>query len=385
MRFRTFAWAAALLGPGSVIASGGVLESRIDSVFAPLGKPATPGVAVLVRQGGRTVFEQGYGVRELRTKEKIDGRTDFRLASCTKQFTAIAIMLLVQDGKLRYDETLGELFPDFPEYGRKITLRQLLTHTAGLPDYEDLMAAAEKGGTPAWSPAHQIRDGEVLQLVERAKAGKFPAGTKWAYSNSAYVVLGLIVAKVSGEPFGRFLRDRIFAPLGMNATLIYEKGVNTVPRRAFGYTLEGGMFVETDQSATSATQGDGGVYSNLDDLAKWDDALQRNLLVSSAQMRVALTPVRLLGGAQPRWPAEPGDDNLAPGKPVFYGFGWFLDPFEGRERMWHFGSTAGFRTVIERFPQDGLSVVVLCNRTDLNPGVLALRTAQIVLDARQGR
>ncbi len=384
MKLRTLAWATALLMLCSAIARGEALASHIKVVFARLATQRTPGVAVLVRQGGRTVFEQGYGVRELRTNAKIDGRTDFRLASCTKQFTAMAIMLLVHDGKLRYDETLGELFPDFPEYGRKITVRQLLTHTAGLPDYEELMAA-EKNGAPAWSPSHQIQDSEVLQLLERAKAAKFAAGTQWAYSNSAYVVLGLIVTRVSGEPFGRFLHNRIFAPLGMNATLIYEKGVNTVPRRAYGYTLEGGRFVETDQSATSATQGDGGLYSNLDDLAKWDEALDRNSLLNTARMRAGLTPVRLSGGGQPHWPSAPGDDNLAPGKPVSYGFGWFLDPFEGHERMWHFGSTIGFRTAIERFPKEGLTVVVLCNRTDLDPGALALRSAQIVLDAHQGR
>ncbi len=384
MRFSTFGWAAVLAVSFSVGVCGQTTASRVDGVFAPLAGARTPGVAVLIRERGSTVFEHGYGVGDLRSGAKIDARTDFRLASCTKQFTAMATMLLVRDGKLRYDETLVELFPDFPEYGRKITIRQLLTHTSGLPDYEDLMDVAEKNGAPAWSPLRQIQDAEVLALLERAKAGKFAPGTQWAYSNSGYVVLGLIVAKASGESLGRFLRDRIFAPLGMSGSLVYEKGVNTVPRRAFGYSPEGGKFVETDQSATSATQGDGGLYSNLDDLAKWDEALQRNTLLSVAQMRAALTPVRLSGGAQPRWPIEPGDDNLAPGKLVCYGFGWFLDPYDGYERMWHFGSTAGFRTAIERFPDHGLTVVVLCNRTDLDPGALALRGAQIVLNAHRG-
>jgi CubicO group peptidase (beta-lactamase class C family) len=165
-------------------------------------------------------------------------------------------MLLVDDGKLRYDETLKEIFPDFPDYGRAITVRHLLTHTGGLPDYEDLM----EGGP--WTEARQIQDDEVLTLLKRQPKAKFTAGTSWAYSNSGYVVLGLIVAKVSGVPFDEFLARRIFAPLHMDRTLVYRKGKNEVTNRAFGHTKEAGSFVETDQSSTSATLGDGGIYSS---------------------------------------------------------------------------------------------------------------------------
>ncbi len=135
----------------------------------------------------------------------------------------------------------------------------------------------------------------------------------------------------------------------MTDTLVYVSGKNTVPNRAYGYTKKGDKFTETDQSATSATLGDGGVYSNLTDLAKWDEALQDHTLLSEQDMKAALTPVKLADGADPRWPSEPGDDNLAPGKPVSYGFGWFLDPYEGHMRMWHSGSSIGFRTIIDRF------------------------------------
>ena len=173
--------------------------SRLDSIFAGLADRQSPGVAVLVRKDDRTIVERGYGVRDLRTRAPIDARTDFRLASFTKQFTAMAVMLLVHDGKLRYDETLTRIFPDFPVYGRPITVRHLLTHTAGLPDYEELM-----GGGP-WSEDRQIQDAEVLGLLT-ADGPEFAAGRGWAYSNSGYVVLGLIVAKVSGIPFGEFLR-----------------------------------------------------------------------------------------------------------------------------------------------------------------------------------
>ncbi len=322
--------------------------SRVDAIFVPLVSADSPGVAVLVRKGGKTVLRRGYGVRDLRTRAPIDASTDFRLASFTKQFTAMAVMLLVHDGRLQYDERLTDIFPDFPEYGRAIAVRHLLTHTSGLPDYEDLMEAGR------WTEDRQIQDAEVLALLKRA-APKFAAGTNWAYSNSGYVMLGLIVAKVSGVPFGEFLRRRIFEPLRMNRTLVYCKGRGAIPDRAFGHTKEKRGFVETDQSATSATQGDGGIYSNLEDLARWDQALEEHALLSEAEMKPALTPVH--GAA--------------------YGFGWFLDPYDGRARMWHSGSTQGFSTVIERFTAEKLTIVVLCNRTDLDASKLALQVAEI--------
>jgi CubicO group peptidase (beta-lactamase class C family) len=357
-------------------APGLTTEKQLDAIFSGVTSPDAPGLAVLIRMNGQTVFERGYGMRDLRSKVKIDTHTNFRLASFTKQFTAMAIMLLVHDGKLRYDETLVELFPDFPAYGKPITVRNLVNHTSGLPDYEDLMEAAEKANGSRWSPEKQIQDAEVLELLKKEKAGKFGPGTSWSYSNSGYVVLGLIVAKVSGKPYGTFLQERIFAPLKMNHTIVYQKGKDEVVNRAFGHSREGNALKETDQSSTSATLGDGGIYSNLEDLAKWDDALRHHILLSEKEFRPALTPVKLNDGSEPHWPLEPNDDNLHPGKPVSYGFGWFLDPYQGHQRMWHTGSTMGFRTVIERFTEAGnLTVIILSNRTDLDPEKLALQAA----------
>jgi CubicO group peptidase (beta-lactamase class C family) len=357
-------------------------DAETASILDRLVRADEPGLAVLVRQGGKTVFERGCGVRDLRSRERIDPDTSFRLASVTKQFTAMAVMLLVRDGKLRYGDALTDFLPAFPAYGRGITIRHLLTHTSGLPDYEELMAAAEKGRAPIWTADRQIHDDEVLALLRSEKTGRFAPGTSWAYSNSGYVVLGLVVARVSGKPFGDFLHQRIFKPLAMDHTLAYEKGRNEVERRAFGHAKDGAGFREADQSPTSATLGDGGVYSNLEDLAKWDEALRVSELLSPGAMRPALTPVRLLDGSEPRWPSEAGGDNLDPGRPVSYGFGWFLDPWHGRPRMWHQGSTAGFRTAIERFPDDGLTVVVLGNREDLDPRALALEVAGLYIPSR---
>ena len=336
---------------------------RVEEVFAGMASDRTPGAAVLVLEDGRVAFERGIGVADLRTMRPIDERTNFRLASVTKQFTVAAVCLLVRGGGLRYDDPLTSVFPEFPAYGRDITIRHLLQHTSGLPDYENLMAPADPS-VPVEEA--QITDAGVLALLERQTAGKFPPGTRWEYSNSGYVVLGLVVGKVSGLPFGRFLRDRIFAPLKMNGTVAYERGTNEVPMRAYGHSFESGKWRETDQSPTSATLGDGGVYSSLRDMARWDAALREHSLLNAAEWELAVTPA--VAPASP--PAEPD------GTPAAYGFGWFLNPWKGHARAWHYGETVGFRTAIERFVEDRVTVVVLCNRGDADAADLALKAAE---------
>jgi CubicO group peptidase (beta-lactamase class C family) len=341
---------------------------QIDAIFSAVTSPGAPGVAVLVRKNGRTVFERGYGLRDLRSRPAIDARTDFRLASCTKQFTAMAILLLVHEGKLRLSDRLTDVFPDFPAYGKTITIRNLLNHTSGLAAFENLLDREYAG--KSWEEIPQIHDAGVLRRMEHQTKTKFPPGTAWVYSNSGYCVLAMVVEKVSGLPFAEFLRRRIFAPLGMRNTLAYVYGKNPVPSRAYGYTNDAGVWLETDQSPTSATLGDGGIYSNVEDLAKWDEALRDHTLLSAAEMQPAVTPARLPLDAA-HWPKGPD------GAPVAYGFGWFLNPYRGHERMWHYGSSIGFHTAIERFPKDDLTVVVLANRTDLDPAALALKVADL--------
>jgi CubicO group peptidase (beta-lactamase class C family) len=340
---------------------------KIDAILrsAGLGSSDIPGAAVLVVKNGEIVFERGYGVTDLRSLRRIDARINFRLASNTKQFTAMAIMLLVHDGKLRYDESLTDIFPDFPAYGRAITVRMLLNHTSGLQDYEDLMPPVD-----AKLPIEQvqIQDKGVLDLLKHQNSTKFPPGTKWEYSNSGYVLLGTIVQQISGQVFPEFLRKRIFAPLQMTNTVAYVRGYNDVANRAFGHTLDNGIWEQTDQSPTSATLGDGGIYSSLEDLAKWDRALRDNALLSRGEMQAAITPINV--------PGVVGPD----GAPAEYGFGWFLNPYQGHARMWHYGETMGFRSAIQRFTNDGFTIILLCNRTDLNPSVLALQIADLYLN-----
>jgi len=356
------------------------LRKYFQSFFPGDSAKTSPGFAGLVKKDGKIVSENGNGVRDLRSKIKIDTQTNFRLASFTKQFTAMAIMLLVHDGKLRYEESLTEIFPEFPPYGKALTVHNLLNHTGGLPDYEDLMDAAEKTKGQIWSAEKQIHDAEVLQLLEKESHGKFAPGTKWEYSNSGYVVLGLIVAKTSGKPFGEFLHDRIFAPLKMNHTLVFEKGKNEVVNRAYGHSRKENGFVETDQSSTSATQGDGGIYSNLEDLSKWDDALRDQTLLSEREFLPAITPAQLPPGAGAKL-AEDVPDSLR-GHATAYGFGWFLNLQDSHPLMWHYGDTMGFKSAILRYTRDNVTVIVLSNRTDLDPGALALKASQIVLPAQ---
>jgi CubicO group peptidase (beta-lactamase class C family) len=378
--------ASAQISSGQVssgqVSSAQVSSGQIDAVFASLKSTTAPGAAVLVVRNGRVEFRDGYGVTDLRTLHPIDAKTNFRLASFTKQFTATCIMLLVHDGKLHYDDHLTDFFPEFPAYGKSITVRNLLNHTSGLKDYEDLWMKQYPNTPPEKVP--QILDAGVLKLLEQQSSGEFAPGTKWEYSNSGYAMLAMIVEKVSGQSFGQFLHDRIFAPLKMDNTLAYEKGKNEVPNRAYGHTKKDGAnqndkasWLQTDQSPTSAVLGDGGIYSSLDDLAKWDRALRDHTLLSAAEMQPALTPVQPTGG-----PSKSDE-----GQAVSYGFGWFLDPYQNHQnqahkRMSHDGETIGFRTTIQRFPDDDLTIIVLANRTDINPEELALKVADLYFAAK---
>jgi len=364
-------WVLARATLTNCMAENAVLTEQIDHIFAGFKSTREPGAAVLVVRDGAVIFERGYGVSDLRSLHKVDARTNFRLASCTKQFTAMAVMLLVHDGKLHYEDSLTDVFHDFPEYGKSITIRNLLNHTSGLLDYEDLMVKPAVGTPPERIP--QIKDAGVLSLLKQQKTTKFPPGTHWDYSNSGYAVLAMVVEKVSGQSFGDFLHDRMFVRLDMKQTVAYEKGKNPVSNRAFGHTHEGGAWHEQDQSPTSAVLGDGGIYSSLDDLAKWDRALAHHTVLTEAEMKPAITPVNMADGSV----QEPD------GTPAAYGFGWFLNPHRKHPRMWHYGETVGFRTTIQRFVNDNLTIIVLCNRDDVVPANLALKVADLFLNPHQ--
>jgi CubicO group peptidase (beta-lactamase class C family) len=344
-----------------------VPATAIDSLLSKFVSSHEPGCAVLVIKDGLPVSRKGYGITDLRTLRKIGPETNFRLASLTKQFTAMAVMLLVHDGKLHYEDSLTDVFPDFPAYGKAITIRQLLNHTSGLIDYEDIMAKQYAGISDERIP--QIKDAGVLALLKRETGTKSTPGSHWAYSNSGYVVLATVVEKRSGMKFGDFLRQRIFMPLGMTGTLAYEKDRNEVAHRAYGHTKTADGWRETDQSSTSATLGDGGVYTSLNDLEKWDRALTAHTLLTAKEMEPALTAAAATNGA----PLQQSGGSLAP----LYGFGWFLNPYRGHRRYAHYGETVGFRNAIQRFPDDHLTVIVLSNRAEVDAPALAESVADL--------
>ncbi len=363
------------LGPAARAQTSARLAAQFNAIFSPaVSARRQPGLAVLIRHDGRTLFKRAYGMRDLRCDLPNTPATNFRLASCTKQFTAMAIMLLAHDGKLRYDEPLTEIFPRFPAYGRTITIRNLLDHTSGLQSYGAWMSKKYAGKD--WEDIPQITDARILALEERQTGTLFPSGTRWQYSNGGFCLLAMIVAKVSGMPFPEFLRRRVFAPLGMRHSAAHVSGRDRVFQRAYGYTLDHGVWLETDQDPTSATLGDGGVYSSLDDLAKWDHALRRHTLLSAAAYRPAITPQAAIPAAAAAASDVPpvGSD----GGRLAYGFGWFLDAYRGHRRMWHYGSTIGFNSLIARYPGRKLTIIMLANRTDLSLPALANRAADLV-------
>ncbi len=307
-----------------------------------------PGAAVLVLKDGAALVQRTYGMADLERKVPVSGATDFRLASMTKQFTAAAILLLVQDGRVSLDDPIGKWLP-LPPKSAAATVRQLLTHTGGLIDYEDLIPA----GT-----TRQLHDADVLQLLTPEDRTYFAPGTSYRYSDTGYSLLSLIVAKASGEGFAAFLRERIFLPLGMQDTVAYEEGVSTVRARAFGYSFEHGAWQRTDQSLTSAVLGDGGVYSSIADLARWDAALYGTGPLNAASLKLAFMPQTAT------------DDPM-----VRYGFGWRITGTS----VWHSGETLGFRNVIVRWPARHFTVIVLTNRNDPEPYTLALAIARTCL------
>lgn len=323
------------------------LGDEIDSLTR-LYQGDVPGASVSVIRDGRVVFGRAYGLADLESHTLATPATNYRLASMTKQFTAAAILLLAEDGCLSLDDAIRKWLPTLL-YAAAITIRHLLTHTSGLIDYEDVIP----DGT-----SHQLHDADVLHLLETQNRTYFVPGTSFRYSDSGYALLALIIGKASRQDFGLFLRERIFGPLGMQNTLAYEEGISTIANRAFGYSVAQQSWTRTDQSLTSAVLGDGGIYSSIDDLAKWDAALYDSRLLRAESLRLAFTPATRT--EDPR---------------VQYALGWRITG----DAVWHSGETLGFRNVIVRYPRQHFTVIVLTNRSDPEPYSIALAIGKLFL------
>ncbi len=320
-------------------------DTRIEALLLEYEGDDRPGACLLARHRGKVIYERCSGMAELETKRAATPETNFRLASLTKGFTATAVLQLVDDGLIETTTALPEVLEGFPPYGRRITVHHLLTHTSGLIDYEDLLAAGED---------EQIKDAGVLELMKAQDSTYFVPGSAFRYSNSAYAVLAMMVEEVSEKDFATFLKEAIFDPLGMAATVAHEARVTTVANRAYGYSRqEDGSWTRTDQSRTSAVLGDGGIYSSLRDLNKW-----LNVVEGRDHLLAAELAARTLSEAVPT--DEEG---------VRYGYGWFVDEYQGRRRYRHGGSTIGFRNEIQRLPNEDLTVLFLSNRNELNPSL----------------
>jgi CubicO group peptidase (beta-lactamase class C family) len=320
----------------------------LDSIFAAYGGDV-PGASVAVVCDGNVVLESALGLANVEDRTPATPSTNYRLASVSKQFTATAALVLVDDGKLSLDEPVRAKLPRFPKCAARVTPRHLLTHTSGLCAYESLI----HGGR-----TDQLTDRDVLDLVCGHDRLYFEPGTQFRYSNTGFAILALLVEEISGLSFPRFLGQRIFAPLGMSGTIVPEWGRTAPANRAFGYSRCGAGFTRTDQSPTSAVMGDGGIYSSVLDLARWD----ASRVLSESTARAATTP-----------------HMLANGVTTSYGFGWFVDTHRGRRRARHSGSSIGFQNAVLRYPDERLTVIVLTNRSDGDPPSMADGIAEAYL------
>ncbi|MFQ3632520.1 serine hydrolase domain-containing protein [Roseiflexus sp.] len=324
----------------------------VDNLLRPFDGHV-PGISVLLIVDGNAQYARALGKADLERNVAISIATNFRLASLTKQFTAAAVLRLAAQGALSLDEPIARFFEGVPPFWQQITIHHLLTHTSGLADYEALI--------PPDTTA-QLCDRDVFDLVRRVDTGGNDPGTTFHYSNTGYCLLALIVERVASQPFAAFLREQVCLPAGMHFTIAYERDGNTIQRRAFGYSFHDGAFVCTDQSLTSATLGDGGVYSSTIDLERWNAALSDDTLLPEA-LRVAMFTPHV---------ATPSGDA--------YGYGWFLTHIAGQRAAYHTGETVGFRTAIVRLLDRRCTAIVLANRSDAEALPIAHALIRTVLD-----
>jgi CubicO group peptidase (beta-lactamase class C family) len=312
--------------------------AKIDSLFASYSNN-NPGASVAIIKNGKTVFEKAYGLADLENNIKVKPETNFRLASVSKQFTAVAVLQLIEKGKLSLNTKLSDIFPELPTYAKSISVQQMLNHTSGILDYDDVI---DEGNT-----FEQISDAGVLKLCATFDKTYFPAGTKYKYSNTAYVLLGLVIEKFSGLSYPNYLEKFIFKPLKMNSSIAYLKDVNSIKNRSFGYTKQNNNWIRKDQSSTSATLGDGGIYSNTIDLAKWDANLYTSKILPQQVWQQAFSYQKLNDGIE-----------------IDYGFGFHLKKTtNSKQVVYHTGSTTSFRNIMYRIPEEKLTIIILTNRS----------------------
>jgi len=328
-------------------------HAAADAIFADF-QGNVPGASVLVIHNGRVLVKKSYGLADLEKQAKASPKTNYRLASVSKQFTATAILLLTERGKLSLEDDLTKFFQNFPAYGQAIRVRHLLNHTSGLLAYEDLLPSDLQ---------EPVVDADVLKVLAEQNHTYFAPGSQFRYSNSGYALLACIVERVSGMSYAQFMARNIFRPLGMKETFLTRRDRITGNRRAFGYSKKDGAWTRTDQSTTSFVLGDGGVYSSLEDLQKWEAALAGAKLLPKKTLEEMMT----LTIASKEESAEG------------YGYGWFTGKHGREPAVWHTGSSIGFRNAYLRIPGKSFTVIVLTNRNDASAIILARQVADACL------
>lgn len=330
-------------------------SAKIDALFQRWTKDNMPGAAVGVIHNGKILHSKGYGLSNIQTKTPITPETVFDLGSVSKQFTSLAVMLVEQRGNLSYDDPLSKYFPEFPPYAQKITIRHLMQHTSGLPDYE--AALLREGKIDREYPRATKRSGwdyeptsmDALQILTKQPMLRFPPGDEWEYSNSGYMVLAQVVAKAADQRFADFMRENIFKPLGMDHTLVVDDARPEVKNKAASYTLQKGRFQNLDYTPVNWIYGDGSLNSTLEDMLKWVKALDEQKLVEDYTWKAAFSSGELNSGAT-----------------TGYGFGWYLGRTLGLEKISHTGSWAGFRNCMAFYPSEHFGIVILSNTGEIN-------------------
>jgi CubicO group peptidase (beta-lactamase class C family) len=311
-----------------------------------------PGLALLVSRNGRAVRAEGYGQANVELQVAVQPKTIFQSGSVGKQFTATAVMMLVESGAVRLEDPLTRYFPEGPAWWKQVTIHELLSHTAGFTDYPS-----------DFDMRKDYSEEELLKIVA-AIPPAYPPGTQWSYSNLGYLTLGILIHKVTGEFYGDFLQRKIFKPLHMTTTRIISE-VDIIPNRSAGYEWIGGHLKNQEWvSPQLNTTADGSLYFSILDLAKWDAALYTEKLLKRTSL-------------QRMWSVA----TLHDGKPNsgHYGYGWFIGNKQGHRVIEHEGQWQGFETQISRYVDDGLTVVVLSNLAQAKPELIADGVAAIYL------
>ena len=328
-----------------------VLIQKIDAVVAAeIKNQQAPGLAIAIIHKGEVVVAKGYGMANVELQVPVTTETLFQSGSVGKQFTAAAVMLLVEDGKLSLDDPITKIFPDAPWRWHSITIRHLLTHTSGIPDYEyDITGIADYVADNLIDLRKDYTEDQLVKLAFGLKL-EFEPGTRFNYSNTGYVLLGCIIHKVSGQFYGDLLRDRVFRPIGMQSTRIISEE-DIIPHRAAGYRLVKGELKNQEWVSPSLnTTADGSLYFSIHDMIAWDKAIRDKSLLKQESWAKVYTPV-----------------TLTSGKTYPYGFGWCIDEDRGQLQYHHGGAWVGFRTYISRYIEDDLTVIVLVNLADATP------------------